>query len=270
MAHEIAPLVRRWIEGHIAAARPGHVPLLFISGAQGSGKSTALAEALRALAAPAAGLSLDDVYLTRAERSARAARSGPLFAVRGPPGTHDLALLEATITALRAAGPETMTPLHQFDKASDDRSPRGAWRTVRGRPAAIAIEGWMMGVLPDPDAPDTPPINPVEASDDTDRTWRRAQEAELAGPYAALWDRADGFLHILAPDFGCVSAWRLEQEESLMASRGKALTDERRAWVLNFVQYYERLTRRMLAGGRRQGAEIHIDAGRRVIRTAGL
>lgn len=268
MPNEIAPLVRRWIETCIAAAPPGHVPLLFISGAQGSGKSTALAEAIRTLDRRVVGASLDDFYASPEDRRARGA-GNPLFEVRGPPGTHRLEPLNLAIALLRQPGPPVDADLPIFNKATDRPAPAHKWRRVRGRPSAIIIEGWLMGVLPDPDAPDAPPLNAVEARD-TDGAWRRAQEAALAGAYARLWDKADGFLHILAPDFACVPGWRLEQEAGLMASRGEAMTEERRQWVLDFVQYYERLTRRMLAGGRRPGAEIHIDAQRRVIRTEGL
>jgi D-glycerate 3-kinase len=269
MANDIAPLVRRWIETHIAAAPPGHVPLLFLSGAQGSGKSTAVAEAIRMLTVPALGISIDEFYLTRAERRAMARQHGYLFDVRGPPGTHDLALLDSAITALRAAGPHTETRLPVFDKLADDRLPPERWRAFCGRPAAIIVEGWLMGAAPDPSAPGSSPVNAVEEGDfRTD--WRRAQETALAGPYARLWDQADGFLHILAPDFDTVFCWRRDQEEALWAARGEPMPSDRRGWVHVFIQHYERLTRRMLAGGRRPGAEIYIDARRRVIRTEGL
>lgn len=266
---EMARHVAGWIGGAIRAAPVGHTPLLFLSGAQGSGKSTALAGALDALPHAVAGASLDDFYLPAAERAGLAARISPLFKVRGPPGTHDLALLARTIAALRAAGPETETRLPAFDKLADDRAPPERWRTFRGRPAAIVIEGWMMGARPDPAAPDAPPINDVETSD-RNGAWRRAQEAALAGPYADLWDMADGFLHILAQDFDCVAAWRLEQETALWAADGKALPPERRDWVAQFVRHYERLTRRMISGGRRPGAEIHIGADRRILGTVRL
>lgn len=269
MPNEIAPLVRRWIETHIAAAPPGHVPLLFISGAQGSGKSTALAEAIRALSVPALGISIDNVYLTRAERRALARQNGPLFEVRGPPGTHDLALLDRVIAALRAAAPNAETRLPVFDKLADDRAPPERWRLFRGRPCAIIIEGWLMGAEADPSAPGSSPINTLEEGD-VRADWRRAQEAALAGPYARLWDQADSFLHILAPDFGTVFRWRLEQEMALWAVRGEPMPPDRREWVHLFIQHYERLTRRMLAGGRRPGAEIYIDENRQVIRTSGV
>ena len=269
MASAVTPLVRRWIEHALAAAPAGHVPLLMLSGPQGAGKSTALAKAIATLDQPVAGLSLDDAYLTLAEREALAARVSPLFAVRGPPGTHDLDLLTETIAALRAAGPADETLLPAFDKLADDRAPPDTWRRFKGRPAAIVVEGWMIGALADAGAPDAPPLNAIEASD-TKGAWRRFQEAALAGGYAGLWDRADGFCHLSAPGFECVAGWRMQQEAALWAARGEAMPEARRDWVLRFIQHYERITRRMMAGGRRQGAEILIDAARSVTGVSGL
>lgn len=269
MANAVAQAVRDWIARAVAAARPGHVPLLMLSGPQGAGKSTALAEALAAMDRPVAGLRLDDVYLTRAERAALAAQVSPLLQTRGPPGTHDLALLAQTIAALRGAGDASQTPLPVFDKLADDRAPPDAWRCFAGRPAAIVIEGWMMGALPDAAALDAPPLNAVEASD-ADGAWRRHQENALAGAYAALWDRADGFCHLVAPDFACIAGWRLQQEAGLWAARGEAMPAARRDWVLHFIQHYERLTRRMIDGGRRPGAVIAIDAARNVTAVSGF
>ena len=62
--------------------------------------------------------------------------------------------------------------------------------------------------------------------------------------------------------------WRMQQEAALWAARGKALPLERRAWVAGFIEHYERLTRRMIAGHRRPGTEIRIDAARRVLRSS--
>jgi D-glycerate 3-kinase len=269
LANAVAQAVRDWIAGAVAAAPPGHIPLLMLSGPQGAGKSTALAEALAAMDRPVAGLSLDDVYLTRAERAALAAQVSPLLQTRGPPGTHDLALLAQTIAALRGAGDASQTPLPVFDKLADDRAPPDAWRRFAGRPAAIVIEGWLMGALPDAQAPEAPPLNAVEASD-TDGAWRRYQEEALAGAYADLWDRADGFCHLVAPGFDCVAGWRLQQEAALWAARGEEMPEARRDWVLRFIQHYERLTRRMIDGARRQGAVISIDAARNVTAVSGV
>ena len=264
----IAGSVQTWIERAIAAAPAGHVPLLLLSGPQGAGKSTALAAAIEAISHPVAGASIDDFYLTHAERMELARRISPLFMTRGPPGTHDLTLLAKTVSTLRAAIGETETLLPVFDKLKDDRAPVSDWRNVQGRPAAIVIEGWLMGALPDARSARDAPINPVEAEDRTG-DWRRHQEIALAGPYGDLWDAADGFCHIVPPDFDCVLGWRLQQEAGLWAARGEAIPDERRDWVRRFIQYYERITRRMLAGERRPGPEIFIDANRTVLRTSG-
>src|SRR5690606_8279397 len=119
--------------GSLAAAhaRPGHIPVIGIAGAQGCGKTTLARAAAARLGA--AHLSLDDVYLTKAERQALAREAHPLFAVRGPPGTHDLALLERALAALRAAGADSRTPLPAFDKLADDRAPRTDWPVFAGR-----------------------------------------------------------------------------------------------------------------------------------------
>jgi len=264
----IAGHVRTWIERSIAAAPAGHVPLLFLSGPQGSGKSTALRDAIDAMPAPVAGVGIDDFYLTRADREALARQTSPLFRTRGPPGTHDLTLLNRTITSLQQSVPETVTPIPVFDKLADDREPMAGWRHFRGRPAAIVIEGWLVGALPDPTAPRSPPLNAVEEEDRTG-AFRRYQETVLAGSYARLWDRAGGFCHIVPPGFEYVLAWRLQQEAGLWAERGEPMPDDRRAWVTRFIQHYERISRRMIAGRRRDGTVIRIDAVRDVIKTSG-
>lgn len=260
---EIAPHVAAWIRRAIDAAPSGHIPLLFLSGAQGSGKSTALRQAVSMLPEPVAKASLDDFYLTKAKRAELARRISPLLATRGPPGTHDLALLRETVASLRAATDTSETVIPAFDKLDDDRPARETWPRFSGRPAAIVIEGWMMGALPDAGAADAPPLNAVEA-EDSSGAWRRYQEDALARDYAALWDSADGFCHIIAPGFDTVLGWRLEQEEALWRARGKVMPADRRAWAERFIQHYERFTRRMLSGARRPGTDIPVDAQRRV------
>lgn len=251
-----------WISGAIAAAPPGHVPLLFLSGPQGAGKTTALHSAIGALSQPVFGASIDDFYLPRAAREDLARWVSPLFITRGPPGTHDLERLSQTIAALHRARETSATPIPSFDKLADDRAPQDT--VFEGRPAAIIIEGWLMGALPDPGAPGDAPLNEVEA-EDRSGAWRAYQEEALAGPYAALWDKADGFFHIQPPDFSCVMNWRTQQEEGLWAARGAAMPEDRRAWLARFIAHYERITRRMIAGGRRPGTDVHIDAQRKLI-----
>ncbi|MFN7163196.1 MAG: hypothetical protein ACK4P2_00105 [Hyphomonas sp.] len=261
---EITPHLASWIAAAVTAAPPGHIPLLFLSGPQGSGKSTALAEAVAVLPLPVLGISIDDFYLTRAGREALAREISPLYITRGPPGTHDLALLRQTIAALKSADGSSPVLLPAFDKLADDRRPAAEWTAFQGRPAAIIIEGWLMGALPDAAAPATPPVNKVEAEDTTGH-WRRHQEEALAGPYAALWDMADSFFHLSPPGFGCVLGWRLQQEAGLWQACGEPVPEDRPAWAARFISHYERISRRMIDGMRRPGTELRIDTQRRVL-----
>lgn len=242
---------------HGHAGRP---PVIAISGAQGSGKSTLARAAAARLGGVA--LSLDDVYLTRAERAALAANVHPLFATRGPPGTHDLGLLEATLDALIAAGPQARTPLPAFDKLADERRPRSDWATFTGRPAVILLEGWCLGATPQDAAALAAPVNALERDQDADGVWRRAVNARTGDHATRLAARIDALLFLKAPSFDVVLDWRCEQEAGLT---GAPIGPERRAELARFVQHFERLTRHMLAGGVRADVVVELDADRRPV-----
>jgi D-glycerate 3-kinase len=183
----------------------------------------------------------------------------PLFATRGPPGTHDLALLERTISALSVAEPEDETPLPVFDKLTDERLPQTDWPRFRGRPRAILIDGWCLGALPEPPGALTRPLNRLETERDPDGVWRKAVNAFAGGDYLDLADRLDARLFLRAPDFEAVLDWRCEQEEGL---RGRALTADERHAIADFIQYFERLTRRMIDGGVRTDVVVQLDRNR--------
>lgn len=243
-------------------ARPGHVPLIAIAGAQGSGKSSLAAEAAQRLSC--ATLSLDDVYLTKAERADLAARLHPLFAVRGPPGTHDLDLLAETLNRLRSAAPGARAPLPAFDKLADDRRPEADWPVFEGRPRAVLLEGWCLGATPLDDADLSESINDLERADDPDAVWRRAVNHSLATAYAGLFATFDGLLFLKAPDFACVLDWRVEQEAGLLGLSPPAVPAARRAELARFIQAFERITRHMLAGGLAADVVAELDESRAV------
>jgi len=122
-----APLAARAQRRRIDRKRTAVVGLC---GAQGSGKSTIARYAARLLEGRglrAVALSLDDFYLTRDARQRLAKEVHPLLATRGPPGTHDAGMAGAAIDQLRSKGKVT---LPRFDKATDNRTPRGTWPTV--------------------------------------------------------------------------------------------------------------------------------------------
>ena len=192
---------------------------------------------------------MDDVYLTLAERLARGQREGPLFAVRGPPGTHDLALAARVIRALRSAGPMSRTPIPSFDKLADDRRPRGAWTVFEGRPSAVIVDCWSLGATPQSQLDLDEFVNELERAEDGDCRWRTAVNAALEGPYAAFDAMFDARLYLRPPTFDVVLDWRVEQEAGLLGVTPEAVSPARRSALARFVAHYERLTRWMMAGG---------------------
>ncbi|MGV3480384.1 MAG: kinase [Sphingobium sp.] len=240
----------------LAAKRAGRSgPLILgICGAQGSGKSTmslALAAALdRAAGLSVANLSIDDFYVSRRIRAMLAADVHPLFAARGVPGTHDVALAMDTIGQLRAASDGSTVKLPRFDKATDDVVPANGWPVFDGRPDIILLEGWCVGARPQDEAALAEPVNALERDEDTEKLWRSAVNARLADDYQALFAELDLLLMIAAPSFDAVFAWRREQERKLAeriavtGADGGAIMDD--AAVARFIMHYERLTRHIL------------------------
>ncbi|MDX2234051.1 MAG: hypothetical protein NW200_06095 [Hyphomonadaceae bacterium] len=235
-----------------------------LSGAQGSGKTTA-ARAWAKQNPKIAHFSLDDVYLATAERKALAASVSPLFKVRGPPGTHDLELAKRTLLKLADARARDRTPLPRFDKLADHRVPAAEWPLFEGTPNVQLVDGWCMGAAPEPaDALDMP-VNDLELDEDADGRWRTHANAQLEGPYAAFFDRFDAFVHLAAPSWDVVPRWRLEQEAGLRGVAVDAVPPEVRANVTRFCHHYERLTRHMLAGGRRAQWVVRLGENREIL-----
>jgi D-glycerate 3-kinase len=222
-----------------------------ICGPQGSGKTTGtavLAQLLDRGGMQVARLSLDDLYLTRAERLCLAARVHPLLATRGVPGTHDVALGIHTLDSLAASG---TVHVPTFDKAIDDRVPQSEWPS-RDAPADIILfEGWCVGARPQSAEALDPPINRLEVEEDADGRWRRFVNDALAGPYQTLFARIDLLIQFVAPSFAAVIRWRTEQEHKLRDARdGLTVTGDRTmddAALLRFLQHYQRLTTHIAA-----------------------
>lgn len=245
-----------------------HPPILFVSGAQGIGKSTAMEAVKTAYNDQIAILGIDDFYLTKPDRVKLALQYSPLFITRGPPGTHDIPLLDSKINELLNAEKHSKTLLPKFSKISDDRMPESDFLTFVGRPKAIIIEGWLVGATADKESPSLPPINKVEALD-TKGYWRQFQEHELEHSYSKLWSQSQNFFHIKAPTFDTVLNWRIQQEETTLKLPRGSLPDDRREWVEGFILYYERITRRMLEGHHVCGTTLCVDAFRKTISIEG-
>ncbi len=226
---------------------PGRLAVIGICGAQGSGKST-LAHAVLAhcqsQGVAAATLSIDDLYLTRAEREKLAGDVHPLLATRGPPGTHDIALGMEVVAALERG---EATPLPRFEKARDDRAPAKEWPVSPPGCRVLLLEGWCAGARPQAASELREPVNALEASEDAAGIWRNYVNDALAGAYQQLFARLDSLALLAAPNFEIVLEWRLQQERELRTN-GSAdsvgVMDD--AGIARFIQHYERLTRHIL------------------------
>ena len=153
-----------------------------LCGPQGSGKSTTagrLVQRLEASGYRVASLSLDDFYLTHAERGQLARDVHPLLATRGVPGTHDTGLLTDALNALLNANDDAAIALPGFDKASNDRLPQEEWRVHRGPADIVLLEGWCVGARPQMRTALDEPINALEADEDPTGVWRNEINDQL-------------------------------------------------------------------------------------------
>lgn len=197
--------------------------LLAISGAQGSGKSTlaqCIADSLARTGKSVAVLSLDDLYLSQQERAELAKRIDPRLAQRGVPGTHQLTQA-LQLTRLHLAKQPIALP--RFDKALDEP----AATELACHYDCLIVEGWCIGVAP------------VESLAATD-AYSQFIERSLA-LYQAWFALLTPLLYLQAPDWPTVCAWRSQQEQQLIASRGRGMNE---AQLEKFMQAFWPLTQR--------------------------
>ena len=227
-------------------------PIIGICGAQGTGKST-LAEFLAAELHDVADwsvavLSMDDFYLSRAERLELSRKVHPLLATRGPPGTHNCEMMGDYLQRLRRLGDGESMVLPRFDKSRDDRAPPQTWPHVVGPLDAVFLEGWCLGVPPQDDSDLESPINDLEARHDSGARWRTHVNNRLREDYAEIFSQLERLIFLQAPDMESVLRWRSKQERKLIAG-----TSAREPGVMNepqlqeFVQHFERLSRVAMA-----------------------
>lgn len=253
----IVPLVHYASQLYRSAQR---TLVLGIHGAQGTGKST-LSLFMRELLSkhwncPTACFSLDDIYLTRAERWELAERVHPLLITRGVPGTHDLELGQRVIDQLRSAQPKDETAVPVFDKAMDDRAPADDWPVFKGRPAVILLEGWCVGAVAQSKEALITPVNLLEEQEDTERVWRDFVNQCLNTTYKDFFSQLDSLIMLKAPSMESVLEWRTLQEHKLAVRirTAVAATDKSKQLqvmsddeIARFIMHYERITRASLA-----------------------
>lgn len=222
--------------------------LLGINGAQGTGKST-LADFLKLALETQRGwrvavLSIDDFYLTKAERAALAAQVHPLLKTRGVPGTHDTDMLSGYLDDLRSLAEGEERRLPRFDKARDDRMGEAQWPLVSGPVELIILEGWCVGSISQDKMDLDQSINEFERDKDPAGDWRAYVNDRLSSDYARLFAQLDALIFLQAPSFDAIYRWRLEQERKLAASApagARGIMSE--CQIADFIRYYERITR---------------------------
>lgn len=222
-------------------------PLLVgVNGAQGSGKSTfshTLQRVLRAIGIESLVLSLDDYYLSRAEREVLAQTIHPLLETRGVPGTHNLQRLEHVLQQLKRGQPGETLSLARFDKGSDDCVADQCWTVPQDGLQIVLLEGWCIGALPQQEPALSRAINVLEQEEDATGEWRRFVNQQLQQQYSALFDQLDLLVMLQVPSMEQVVSWRQLQEEKLRACQGRGMTPLQ---IVRFVSLFERLTRHML------------------------
>ena len=227
--------------------------IIGINGCQGSGKST-LADYLCTVAAekyhlPTVALSLDDFYLTKAERIELARKIHPLLAQRGVPGTHDVNLAIDTISSLASGNKALIT---RFDKSMDDRVPEANSETITGHIGLIVIEGWCFGAKSQAPNSLIEPVNHLERTEDPDGVYRDYVNTALATQYPQLFELVDSTAMLRAPSFKTVFEWRLEQEQKLIEKLRSTKTDPASDSTMSdqeirrFIQNFQRITEHCL------------------------
>lgn len=253
LASDFVHICDQWfdplVEDIAQAASTHSGPMLVsITGCQGSGKSTLASYLVAALhhqwQISSTSLSLDDVYLTRAERNELASNIHPLLATRGAPGTHDLELLRAVLADLMN---EHFTPtrIPAFDKSTDDRRPHHHWPHIDTAPKVVMLEGWCMGAAPQPTHLLATAVNDLERQEDADGTWRAYVNNALEN-YQPIYHQAHYTIMLAAPGFDCVARWRLEQEEQLQVAHPTGSAVMNATQIERFVQHYQRITEHCL------------------------
>lgn len=278
------PVAQHLLELQQAKQAPYFVAL---NGCQGSGKST-LADFLvhwfEAHGKAAIAISLDDFYLTQAERQALAEQVHPLFKTRGVPGTHDTGLMVDVLSSL-AVGKATDIP--RFNKAIDDRVEPSEWTSISDPVDIVILEGWCWGARHQSEDDLLTSVNDLETAQDADGIWRSHVNQTLTSDYEPLYAFMDFWLMLKAPSFDCVYRWRLEQEEKLrarlsvhsdihsdtdsapltassglMATQSGLMTSEQ---IAQFIQFYQRITERLLITLPEHADVVwHLDEDRRI------
>jgi D-glycerate 3-kinase len=240
---------------HIAtqARSLGRCSLISINGSQGSGKST-MTVFLKLILQhhfnlSSAVVSIDDFYLTLAQRKQLAQQVHPLFVTRGVPGTHDIELAKNTLQSLKNCSAQSPCRIPVFDKSIDDRADESLWPLLDSPVDVILFEGWCNHAPLQSEQELKTPINDLEKNEDEKAVWRNYVNQQLHQYHINLFSQADSLVFMQIPSFEKVYEWRGLQEHKLKkaaAESSQGVMDQQQ--LIRFIQHYERITRSCLKG----------------------
>lgn len=205
-----------------------------ILGSQGTGKTTLciiLQHILSYFGFSVATLSLDDLYLTYAERQ-KLQQQDPRLVWRGPPGTHDIALGIKIIEQCLQENNTAQIELPRFDKSAFNGAGDRTTPKIIGRPDILLFEGWFVGVQPiDKDYFDRCPA-PIVTEEDRQFALDNNQRLQA---YIPLWSKLDSSIVLYPEDYRLSKQWRKEAEHKMIAQGKPGMTDEE---IDRFVEYF--------------------------------
>ncbi|MEC7107828.1 MAG: P-loop NTPase fold protein [Verrucomicrobiota bacterium] len=217
-----------------------------INGAQGTGKSTIsnfFKEYLKEkYNLSVIVISLDDLYKTKSDRELLSKKIHPLLKTRGVPGTHDIDLGYDSINSfLSDSNNDSWCP--KFDKNTDDRCKREKWHNLNFSTDIVILEGWCVGASPQNDEDLLNPVNELEINYDKGCIWRTFVNESLKSDYQKLFNLCSYLIMLKPPSFESIYEWRYQQENKISNESSFKMNREE---VINFVQYFQRLTIWML------------------------
>ncbi|MEL6815051.1 MAG: glycerate kinase, partial [Cyanobacteria bacterium J06598_3] len=190
-----------------------------ILGGQGTGKTTLtriLNLILGHLGQQSVGLSIDDLYLTYAQRRVLK-KQDPRFIWRGPPGTHDIELGIRTLAQLKCAEPAGTFELPQFDKSLHGGQGDRTTPLSIAAPTIVLFEGWFVGTQPVAETVFTvgsPLPEPIVSAADRDFA---AECNRKLHDYLPLWNQLDSLLVLAPTDYRRSQQWRQQAEQDMKA-----------------------------------------------------
>ncbi len=230
---------RIWKTQAAQDAQRTHLFVQGILGGQGTGKTTLcqiLLLLLDELGQQTAVLSIDDLYLTHAERCALKEKD-PRLIWRGPPGTHDIDLGVRTFTQISSALPDEQVELPRFDKSLHEGQGDRTQTELMPAPTIILFEGWCVGTEPlSESAFSTLSELPEPINTEADRLFACDCNRRLRR-YLVLWDYLDSLIVLRPEDYRRSQQWRQQAEQQMISAGKSGLSDEE---IAAFVTYFWR------------------------------